>query len=88
MIGFIFGDISFGILFLIPETPNEQHSVLYLISLFFLCVSEIHIAPIIHSILTQYTKPQYLAILISLAFIPTRLFSFIVGLFNEGLYIA
>lgn len=86
MIGFIFGAISFGLLFLIPETPNEQHIILYLISLLFLGVSEIHIAPIIHSILTKYTNPKYLAILISLAFIPTRLFSFIIGLFNEGLY--
>lgn len=86
MIGFIFGAISFGVLFLIPEIPDEQHTFLYLISLLFLAVSEIHIAPMIHSILTQYTNPKYLAILISLAFIPTRLFSFIVGLFNEGLY--
>ncbi|WP_375560330.1 MFS transporter [Bernardetia sp. OM2101] len=86
MIAFIFGTISFGILVLIPETPNEQHMILYLVSLFFISVAEIHIIPIIHSILTQYANPKYLAILISLAFIPTRLFSLIVGLFNEGLH--
>ncbi|WP_339622747.1 MFS transporter [uncultured Winogradskyella sp.] len=81
MLGFIFGVISFGILFLIPEVPAEQHTITFLISLLFLAISEIHIAPIIHSILTKY-----LAILISLAFLPTRLISLIFGLFNDKLY--
>ncbi|AUC80718.1 MFS transporter [Lacinutrix sp. Bg11-31] len=86
MIGFIFGAISFGILFLIPEVPNEQHAILYLLSLLFLGISEIYISPIIHSILTKYSNPKYLAILISLAFLPTRLIALIFGLFNERFY--
>lgn len=86
MLGFIFGVISFGILFLIPEVPAEQHTITYLISLLFLAISEIHIAPIIHSILTKYSNPKYLAILISLAFLPTRLITLIFGLFNDKLY--
>ena len=86
MLGFIFGVLSFGILFLIPEVPTEQHTVTYLISLLFLAISEIHIAPIIHSILTKYSNPNYLAILISLAFLPTRLISLAFGLFNDKLY--
>ncbi|NEV95036.1 peptide MFS transporter [Psychroflexus sp. YR1-1] len=86
MLGFIFGVVSFGILFFIPEVPTEQHTITYLISLLFLAISEIHIAPIIHSILTKYSNPKYLAILISLAFLPTRLISLIFGLFNDRLY--
>ena len=86
MLGFIFGIISFGILFLIPEVPTEQHTIIYLISLLFLAISEIHIAPIIHSVLTKYSNPKYLAILISLAFLPTRLISLVFGLFNNKLY--
>ncbi len=86
MLGFIFGVISFGILFLIPEVPAEQHTITYLISLLFLAISEIHITPIIHSILTKYSNPKYLAILISLAFLPTRLISLGFGLFNDKLY--
>lgn len=86
MLGFIFGVISFGILFLIPDVPTEQHIITYLISLLFLAISEIHIAPIIHSILTKYSNPKYLAILISLAFLPTRLISLVFGLFNDKLY--
>ncbi|WP_375238199.1 MFS transporter [Aurantibacter sp.] len=86
MLGFIFGVISFGILFLIPEIPTDKQTVIYLVSLLFLGISEILIAPIIHSILTKYSNPKYLAILISLAFIPTRLFSVIFGLFNDRFY--
>lgn len=85
MLGFIFGAISFGILLLIPEIPAGQHTALYLLALLFLGISEIHIAPIVHSILTQYANPKYLAILVSLALIPPRLFSILIGLFNEGL---
>ena len=85
-IGFIFGAISFGILFLIPEMPTEKHTIIYLLSLLFLSISEIHIAPIIHSILTKNSNPKYLAILISLAFIPTRLFSIIFSMFSEKFY--
>ena len=57
-----------------------------MISLLFLAISEIHIAPIIYSILTKYSNPRYLAILISLAFLPTRLISLVFGLFNDKLY--
>ena len=86
MLGFIFGVISFGILFLIPKVPTEQHTIAYLISLLFLAISEIHIVPIIYSILIKYSNPKYLAILISLTFLPTRLISIIFGLFNDKLY--
>ena len=69
MLGFIFGAISYGIiLFLIPEVPIEQHTITYLISLLFFGISEIHITPIIHSILTKYSNLKYLAIPVSLAF--------------------
>lgn len=86
MLGFMFAVISFGILFFIPEVPTEQHTTTYLISLLFLAISEIHIAPIINSILTKYANPKYLAILISLSFLPTRLISSFFGLFNDKLY--
>lgn len=86
MLGFILGVVSFGILLFIPEVPNNQHILVYLLSLFFLSVSEILIAPIVHSVLTKYANPKYLAILISLAFIPTRLMSLVFGLFNERFY--
>ena len=70
LIGFLFGAIALGTLLFIPDVPKENHTIYFLVSLLFLAISEIHIAPIIHSILTMYTNPKYLAILISLAFVP------------------
>lgn len=84
-IGFLLGAISFGTLLFIPEVPANQHLALYLISLLLLCIAEIHIAPIIHSILTQYANPKYLAILISLAFVPIKILSLLIGLFYDEL---
>lgn len=86
MVGFVFGAISFGILFLIPEIPSEQDIPLYFLVLLFLGISEIHIAPIIYSILTKYSNPKYLAISISLLAIPTMLLSVVFGLFNYKFY--
>ncbi|WP_430968335.1 MFS transporter [Spongiimicrobium sp. 2-473A-2-J] len=84
-VGFLLGAISFGILLFIPEVPADQHIALYLISLVLLSLAEIHIAPIIHSVLTQYANPKYLAILISLAFVPTKILSLLIGLFYDEL---
>ena len=86
MLGFIFGALSLGVLFLIPDELNEQHSIIFMVSLFFLTMAEIHISPTMHSVLTKYTNPKYLAILISLAFLPGRLISLIFGLFNDEFY--
>ena len=86
VLGCLFASISYGILLLIPEIPREEHAVFYLMAVFFLSISEIHISPIIHSVLTKYSNPKYLAITISLAFIPTRLCTAILGLFSEDLY--
>lgn len=85
-IGSIFGVLSFGILFLIPEIPSEQNVVYYLISLIFLAIAEIHIAPVLHSVLTKYANPKYLAILISLAFLPSKLISLCFGLYNDRIF--
>ena len=86
LIGFLFGAIAFGTLLFIPEVPKANHTIYFLVSLLFLAISEIHIAPIVHSILTKYSNPKYLAILISLAFLPTKIFTLIFGLFNERFY--
>lgn len=86
LLGCLFASISYGILFLIPELPRGQQTILYLIAVCFLSISEIHISPILHSVLTKYANPKYLAIIISLAFIPTRLCTAMLGVFNEDLY--
>ncbi len=86
LIGFVFGTLSFSILLLIPETITKVSLIYYLISLLFLGISETYIIPIILSVLTKYSNPKYLAIIISLAFIPTQLFSVIFHIFNDKFY--
>lgn len=82
-LGFVFGVLSFGILFLIPEAPTAQHVGYYVISFICLAISEVYIGPVTQSVLTQYGNPKYLAILMSISFIPGRLFSLIIGFYNE-----
>jgi len=86
LIGFVFGTVAFGIILFIPEIPEEKHTIYFIVSMLFLAISEIHIAPIIHSILTKYSNPKYLAILISVAFVPTKIFALIFGIFHERIY--
>lgn len=86
LLGFIFGIISYGLLFLIPEIPAEKHALIYLISLISLAISETHLAPVLYSSLTKYANQKYLTTLISLAFIPSKAFNLIFGVFNDTFY--
>ena len=85
MLGFVFGAISFGILFFIPTIPAEKHLLFYLISLVFLAISDIYISPVIQSTLTKFSNPKYLTIILSLAFIPAKVFSLFLDPFNANL---
>ena len=84
-IGFIAGAVSIGLLCFIPEAEAQQHFIFYALAMLFIAIAEIHISPITYSILTKYSNPKYLAIIISVAFIPTRLFIHLAGVFNEDL---
>lgn len=75
MLGFVFGTGSFIVLSFIPEVAAEEHASIYLLSLLLWGISEVCVAPIVHSILTKYTNPKYLAILISISIIPTKIVS-------------
>ncbi len=85
-LGFFFGALSFGVLMTIPEVPSGQDLTIYLIATVLLSISEICIAPIIFSVLTKYTNPKYLAIVISFTFVPTRVSSMLIGYFNDYFY--
>ena len=86
MLGYFFGSLSFLVLFLIPDVPGSQHLIIYLLSLLLLGLSEVHISPIIHSVLTLNSNPKYLATLISVSFIPIRIFTFLLAFFRDDIY--
>ncbi len=85
-IGFISFSLSYAFLLIIPSQPLEFHLVFLILSLLFLNISEILIAPLIYSTLTKYTNPKYLTILVSLAFIPSSFFIFIFSKFDTNSY--
>jgi len=85
-VGFILAGISLGILLLIPEDPEASSIPIFLISLLLFSLAEILVAPIVYSILTKFTNPKYLAIVIALAVVPTTIMLKLVGLFSEFLY--
>lgn len=76
LIALVLSIIPFGILLFIPEFPSEQHIVLFVISMGVIALAKTHVEPLIHTTLTKYTNPKYLAIFISFSFIPTFIFSF------------
>lgn len=81
-LGFFFGAVAYGTFLLLPFVSTNEQSTLFLITVLFLSLAEVHITPIIDAILTQYANPKYLAILMSLSFIPIRLFTYGIFLFE------
>ena len=77
-LGFVFGFLGFFFFNFLPTDPKELSVVVFLIYLFLVNLAEVHIYPIIQSVLTKYINPKYLAIALSLAFIPSYLGQMIV----------
>lgn len=77
--GFILGALAFGMLLFLPEDKGIGTSLFFLLSMLFLGVAELCISPILYSILTRNSNPKYLAIIISLSFIPSRLSAFLMA---------
>ncbi len=78
--GIFFGALSLVFILSIPDNPEKSHIYLFLLSLLFLSLSELHFSPVIMSLLTINTKRNYLAIMFSVYLLPIKLFSFIIGL--------
>lgn len=86
LLGFIAAAITFGLLINITAVPANYQLYYLMVSFLFLTISEVYIAPIIHSLLTRYIHPKYLAIAMSLAFLPTKLIVLGFGLFDDQFY--
>jgi POT family proton-dependent oligopeptide transporter len=85
-IGMIFTLASIGLLYFIPQTLSDVHFVIFIASMVLLGIAEVFIAPVLLSVLTQYSNQKYLAIIMSIAFIPTRLFVALLGIYNEQFF--
>jgi len=81
-IGFLLASLSFGLLYMTSDLPENFQVPLFLIALLTLSISEIYILPVIRSILTKYSNPKYLAIIMSLSLLPTRILFFAISSIN------
>lgn len=79
-IGFLFVASSVGLLLFIPESPQGQHVPIYLAAMFILSVAEVYIAPVIFSVVTQYSNPKYLASTIYCASFPAKILTYLVSI--------
>ena len=72
--------LAFSFLAFIPIRSVEQDAIYLLGYFIFIAIAEVHIYPIIQAVIAKYGHPKYMAILMSLTFIPSKmlllLFSF------------
>lgn len=86
-IGFILGSIAIWLFFNFPDFPTDNNIGLYFIAVLLLVISELFISPIIQSILTKYSKPKYLAIIISISSILYKVVYILIGFILSNRYI-
>lgn len=78
IIGFVLGAASFALAY---WGINDNFNVgLLMISYIVFSLAEIHISPIVYSVLTKYINPKYLAFSMGLALIPVQLSNYAVSL--------
>ena len=83
-LGFVFGFLGFAFFHMLPTDPKELSLALFFIYLCLVNLAEVYIYPIIQSVLTKYINPKYLAIALSLTFIPGYLGQMIVWRITSG----
>ncbi len=82
-LGLLISAFSFGFLLFSPENSIEGNYTILIISMIFLALGEVLVAPMLYSITTKYTRPKYLAIMLSVVAIPILLFNKLAGLIGE-----
>ena len=91
LIGFFLGAVSVGMLMLIPSEMTEEGLLYFGLSAVFLGLAEVHIVPVVLSLLTKYTNPKYLAIVISLSlatpYLYTAAVSYMIAVFDDLPYL-
>lgn len=78
-LGFVLGVLALSLLIFIPEEVVTGTAFIFIVSMLILSVAEMHIGPILYSIITKNSNPKYLAIIISLSFIPIKILSYFSG---------
>lgn len=80
--GFFTAALAIGLLLFLPESPSDNHLPLYIASIILLSIAELHVGAVVYSMITKYSNPKYLAIVISISFLPMKLFLYVVSLYS------
>jgi len=86
-VGFLAMAIGLFFASFVGELYTETSTFIILIAMLFIGIAEARIGPIINLVITQSFNPKYLAIIMSLAFIPTVLFGKIISAIKNELHI-
>lgn len=86
IIGFFTGAVALGLLFFIPDIPSLSDTYIFIAYAFLFSISELFVSTTTNALLTEYTNPKYLAIIMSLAYIPVAACNALIGLFSETFY--
>ena len=71
-IGLILGLLAFGIILFLPEQFTMVSVIGYVIALILLSLAQLYIEPVMQSYIVRNANPKYLAIILSVAFVPGR----------------
>lgn len=86
-IGFMLAGIASGLLLLIPDVDGQSWYPVYVFALILIATAEIHIGPVIYSVIAQNADPKYLATWMSLMQIPSRIMGYFMGFLSMGILI-
>jgi len=70
IIGFFITALAFGILLLISKPISDSAIAIMFLSIVLINIGELIMAPALYSVITQKSNPKYLALIISLSYLP------------------
>ncbi|WP_046746123.1 MFS transporter [Kordia zhangzhouensis] len=83
LLGFVFASVAIQVVSFSVHAPADEVFALYIVAIVCMVLAEIHIAPVVFSIMTRYINPKYLAICVSFAMLPASEASIITGTYDQ-----
>ena len=74
LLGFIFGAIALPLLYFIPQQAGSHHTLFFVGGVMLIGLAEALISPSVHSIITQLSRTNFLAIAFGLLFLAVEVF--------------
>ena len=79
-LGFVLAGMAMASLLLVSMNASGMDLALLILAMTLIGIAEVFVAPTILSLITKYSNPKYLAIIMSVAFLPLKVFQYLIGL--------